>query len=77
MPSSSTRSATSIASLALLSDRDARLTHVVETHIHNDYVSGGPELCRVTGATLVIPAGESVGYARHAIATASGSRLAT
>ncbi|MHB8488555.1 MAG: MBL fold metallo-hydrolase [Candidatus Dormibacteria bacterium] len=54
--------------LALLSDRGARLSHVVETHIHNDYVSGGPELCRVTGATLVIPVGESVGYARQQIA---------
>ena len=32
--------------LAVLSDRGARLTHVLETHIHNDYVSGGPELCR-------------------------------
>ncbi len=60
--------------LALLSDRGARLTHVVETHIHNDYVSGGPELCRVTGATLVVPAGESVGYARRAIA--DGERIA-
>ncbi len=53
--------------LAVLSDRGARLSHVLETHIHNDYVSGGPELCRITGATLVIPAGESVAYARRAI----------
>lgn len=59
--------------LGVLSDRGARLTHVVETHIHNDYVSGAPELCRVTGATLVIPAGESVGYARQAIA--DGERI--
>jgi hydroxyacylglutathione hydrolase len=54
--------------LELLSEHGVRLTHVVETHIHNDYISGGPELCRVTGATLVIPAGESVAYARHPIA---------
>jgi hydroxyacylglutathione hydrolase len=54
--------------LELLSDRGARLSHVVETHIHNDYVSGASELCRLTGATLVIPAGESVGYPRRAIA---------
>ena len=59
--------------LGLLSGHRARLSHVVETHIHNDYVSGGPELCRVTGATLVIPAGESVGYARQAIA--DGDRI--
>jgi hydroxyacylglutathione hydrolase len=60
--------------LALLADRGARLSHVVETHIHNDYVSGGPELCRVTGATLVVPTGESVAYARRAIA--GGERIA-
>jgi glyoxylase-like metal-dependent hydrolase (beta-lactamase superfamily II)/rhodanese-related sulfurtransferase len=53
--------------LTLLAGQGARLSHVVETHIHNDYVSGGPELSRVTGATLVIPAGESVAYPRRAI----------
>jgi glyoxylase-like metal-dependent hydrolase (beta-lactamase superfamily II)/rhodanese-related sulfurtransferase len=53
--------------LEMLSDRGATLRHVVETHIHNDYVSGATQLCRVTGATLVIPAGESVGYKRRAI----------
>jgi glyoxylase-like metal-dependent hydrolase (beta-lactamase superfamily II)/rhodanese-related sulfurtransferase len=54
--------------LTVLADRGNRLSHVLETHIHNDYVSGGPELCRVTGATHVIPAGEAVGYERQAIA---------
>jgi hydroxyacylglutathione hydrolase len=58
---------------ALLSERGARLTHVVETHIHNDYVSGGPELSRLTGAVLVIPDGESVGYPRRLIA--DGERI--
>lgn len=60
--------------LELLSEHGARLTHVVETHIHNDYISGGPELSRVTGATLVIPAGESVAYTRQPIA--DGGRIA-
>ena len=54
--------------LELLSGRGVRVSTVAETHIHNDYVSGASELCRVTGATLVIPAGESVGYPRRAIA---------
>jgi hydroxyacylglutathione hydrolase len=54
--------------LAVLAERGSRLSHVLETHIHNDYVSGGPELCRVTGATLVIPAGETVSYRRQSIA---------
>src|SRR5580658_1957915 len=53
--------------LALVAERGSRLSHVLETHIHNDYVSGGPELCRVTGATHIIPAGETVGYDRQAI----------
>jgi glyoxylase-like metal-dependent hydrolase (beta-lactamase superfamily II)/rhodanese-related sulfurtransferase len=34
---------------------DARL--VLETHVHNDYVSGGLDLSRHTGAELVMPAG--------------------
>ncbi len=53
--------------MAVLSERNTTLSHVLETHIHNDYVSGGPELCRLTGAAHVIPAGESVAYARRAI----------
>ncbi len=32
-------------------DADVRITHVVETHLHNDYVSGGRELAALTGAT--------------------------
>ena len=54
--------------LAVLAEHGNRLSHVLETHIHNDYVSGGPELCRVTGAVHVIPAGEAVGYERQSIA---------
>jgi len=36
---------------------DVRITHVVETHLHNDYVSGGRDLVSLTGATHVIGAG--------------------
>ena len=71
---SSTLSATSTASSSCCPSAAPGSPTCVETHIHNDYVSGGPELCRVTGATLVIPAGESVGYARQAIA--DGERIA-
>ena len=53
--------------LAVLAKHGSTLTHVLETHIHNDYVSGGADLCRATGATHVVPAGEPVGYARQAI----------
>src|SRR6185503_14816959 len=50
-------------------DADVRITHVVETHLHNDYVSGGRELAALTGATHVIGAGAELRYehrpARH------------
>jgi glyoxylase-like metal-dependent hydrolase (beta-lactamase superfamily II) len=36
--------------LALAGRLGVRITHVVETHLHNDYVSGGLELARLTGA---------------------------
>ncbi|MGA3351663.1 MAG: MBL fold metallo-hydrolase [Acidimicrobiales bacterium] len=39
------------------------ITAVLETHIHNDYVSGGLALARATGATYAIPAGEPVAFA--------------
>jgi hydroxyacylglutathione hydrolase len=44
-----------------------RITHVLETHIHNDYVTGGLELARTTGADYVVPAGDDVEYERHAV----------
>ncbi|MCD9880770.1 MBL fold metallo-hydrolase [Streptomyces guryensis] len=44
--------------------RGVRISHVVETHVHNDYVSGGLELARVTGAAYLVPAGATVGFER-------------
>ena len=43
--------------------RDATVTHVLETHVHNDYVSGGRDMALRTGADLVLPAGSGVGFA--------------
>lgn len=48
--------------LAAARERDLRISHVVETHLHNDYVSGGRELAALTGATHVIGAGAELRY---------------
>ncbi|MGV9345635.1 rhodanese-like domain-containing protein [Streptomyces spiralis] len=48
--------------------RGVRIAYVVETHIHNDYVTGGLELARVTGAAYLVPAGAHVSFARVPVA---------
>lgn len=53
--------------LNLARERQVRITYVVETHIHNDYVTGGLELSRTTGAEYVVPAGDELGYQRRAV----------
>jgi hydroxyacylglutathione hydrolase len=40
------------------------LRFVLETHLHNDYVSGGREAAAVTGAKLVLPAASGAAF-RH------------
>jgi hydroxyacylglutathione hydrolase len=44
--------------------RGVRISHVAETHLHNDYVTGGLELARVTGAAYLVPAGARVSFQR-------------
>jgi len=48
--------------LDLVEQRGVAVTHVVETHVHNDYVTGGLELARHTGAVYVMPAGSEVEF---------------
>jgi hydroxyacylglutathione hydrolase len=43
-------------------ERDLDLRMVLETHLHNDYVSGGAEAARRTGAELVMPAAAAPAY---------------
>ncbi|MFG1677438.1 rhodanese-like domain-containing protein [Micromonospora sp. NPDC049282] len=50
--------------LHLAGAKGVRITHVVETHIHNDYVSGGLELARITGAHYLVAAADQVGFER-------------
>ncbi len=44
-----------------------RITHVAETHIHNDYVTGGFALARRVGAEYLVAADEDVGFARRPV----------
>jgi hydroxyacylglutathione hydrolase len=50
--------------IAAAARRAVRISHVVETHVHNDYVTGGLQLARVTGAAYLVPAGAGVAFQR-------------
>jgi glyoxylase-like metal-dependent hydrolase (beta-lactamase superfamily II)/rhodanese-related sulfurtransferase len=51
----------------VLADLHLTCTHVVETHIHNDYVSGGLVLARNTGAAYVVAGLEEVAFDRQPV----------
>jgi glyoxylase-like metal-dependent hydrolase (beta-lactamase superfamily II)/rhodanese-related sulfurtransferase len=53
--------------MAAAEARLVRITHVLETHIHNDYVTGGLALASQTGASYVVAASEEVGFDRMAV----------
>ena len=50
--------------LALLESHGLRLTHVFESHMHNDYVTGGLALARRTGAAYLVNAADEVSFDR-------------
>lgn len=54
--------------LTLGTERGVRISHVLETHLHNDYVTGGLALARATGAEYGVPAGDRVDYERLPVA---------
>ena len=54
--------------LAAAATRGVRITHVFETHIHNDYVTGGLALARATGAAYHVNAADEVGFDRVPVA---------
>ncbi|MEV0280225.1 MBL fold metallo-hydrolase [Streptomyces sp. NPDC050610] len=54
--------------IAAAARHGARIAYVAETHVHNDYVSGGLELARITGARYLVPAAADVSFARVPVA---------
>jgi len=53
--------------LAVLDEHAVRLTDVFETHLHNDYVTGGLALARRTGAAYHVNADDDVSFERTPI----------
>ena len=48
-------------------DAGVTITHVAETHIHNDYLTGGLELARAHGASYLVNAADPVHFERQPI----------
>src|SRR4051794_30065541 len=53
--------------LALADEHGVRIAGVVETHLHNDYVSGGLVLARETGAPYLVNADDRVAFDREGV----------
>jgi hydroxyacylglutathione hydrolase len=54
--------------LGLTASRGITVTHVFETHIHNDYLTGGLALARATGAAYHVNAADAVAFDRVPVA---------
>ena len=59
--------------VALAQGQGIQITHVFETHIHNDYVTGGLALARAVGAGDHVNGADDVGFERVKIA--DGDRI--
>ena len=57
----------------LVAEAGVRLTHVLETHLHNDYLTGGLALAERTGAAYLVNAEDPVGFDRTSVR--AGDRL--
>ncbi|MFF1699851.1 rhodanese-like domain-containing protein [Streptomyces sp. NPDC058257] len=54
--------------IAAATRRGVRIAYVAETHVHNDYVTGGLELARVTGAVYLVPSAAQVSFSHTPVA---------
>src|SRR5487761_1648177 len=61
--------------LTVAETEGVRITHVFETHIHNDYVTGGLALAQATGAAYVVAAADYVDFERTP--AGDGARFST
>ncbi len=62
---------------AVLADRGVSLVAVAETHLHNDYVSGGLELARRHDVDYLVPCEAEVGYDRTLVCGQDVRRVAS
>jgi hydroxyacylglutathione hydrolase len=53
--------------LAVAAERGVAITHVLETHLHNDYLTGGLALANLTGANYCVNAADQVAFDRLAV----------
>ncbi len=53
--------------LQLAAVNGVRITHIFETHLHNDYVTGGLALAKATGAAYHVNADDTVSFDRVAV----------
>ncbi|MBX7442330.1 MULTISPECIES: rhodanese-like domain-containing protein [unclassified Arthrobacter] len=58
-----------------IADAGVRITHVAETHIHNDYVTGGLQLARDHNAAYLVSAEDNVPYERQPISDGDSVRV--
>jgi glyoxylase-like metal-dependent hydrolase (beta-lactamase superfamily II)/rhodanese-related sulfurtransferase len=63
--------------LDLAAGENVRISHVFETHIHNDYVTGGLALADRTGAAYFVNAADEVAYDRTPISDNEDVRVGT